>query len=158
MTRLLGAGIFCVFLFAALYAYRKENARRLSEYRGLCRLVGHISRSLSEIPIPLERIYADFEDAALSRTEFLTLLRRAGLATALTEGELHLTEEELSPFLSYAKELGMRLYAEERKEAARLSAEAEKRLSLMEAAMPQKQRLTITLTLTGGALLLLLLL
>ena len=158
MTRALGASLWLLFLLGALYAYRRENAQRVAEYRGLCRLIGHISHTLSEIPVPLEEIYARFSDDALARTGFLTRLRTRGLSAALEGGALRVEEKDLAPFRLYAADLGARLYTEERKAAEHLSLEAERTLAAMSAAMPQKQKLACTLTATGGMLFLLLLL
>ena len=158
MTGMLGASLWMLFLLGALYAYRKDSARRMAEYRGLCRLIAHIAHTLAEIPVPLNEIYCRFTDEALARAGFLARLREAGLYAALSAGALRIEKERLAPFLIYAKDLGARLYGEERKAAERMSAEAERTLAAMSAEMPQKQKLACTLTATGGMLLLLLLL
>jgi len=158
MRTLLGAFLWTLFLFLVLLLHRREEKRRLAEYRGLCRLVFHVKDALARAPEPLPLVYARFEDDALSHAGFLSFLREKGLFHALSCGVLHLDEEDLSPFMSYAHGLGNRLYTDEKAAVAALSSEAAAHLSQREAALPRKERLTGTLFFSGGMLILLLLL
>ncbi len=158
MRALLGALLWTLFLLAALLLHRREERRRLAEYRGLCRLVQHVREALSRAPEPLSPVFARFEDEALARAGFLSLLREKGLSYALASDTLHLEEAELLPFKDYARVLGGRLYVEERAAIDALASEAAARLSQKEAALPKNERLTGTLFFSGGMLILLLLL
>ena len=158
MIRAFGVLLFSLFLFGSLSAYRKEENRGLSEYRGLYRLILHLSSAISELPLPLCEIYATFEDDALLAAGFLPILQKEGLAAALSRDCVRIEHEKLAPFRDYAKGLGTRLYTEEQRAARQLAAEAERTLAAWEAALPQSQKITRTLSLTGGALVLLLLL
>ena len=155
--RFLGAGLWSLFLLLAIALERREAARTLAELGGLCRLTAHMKEQLSVAPTPLPRIYATFENEALSRVGFLTCLRKSGLAAALTAHTLSLSEETLRPFLEYAKGLGTRPYREEYEAAKRAHETAVRMLSDAEETYPRKRRLTGTLFFTGGMLLLLLL-
>ena len=155
--RLFGVLLWSVFLLSALLLYAKEEQRRLSEYRGLCRLVAHLRDTLTEKPLPLGEIYATFTDDALSHAGFLPHLKEKGLLFALNSGVLHLSAEELAPFRTYAEALGSRLYAEERSKAEALLSRATATLSQKTLDAPRKKKLASTLFFTGGMLLLLLL-
>ena len=155
--RLVGVLLWAVFLLLALLLYAKEEQRRLSEYRGLCRLVSHLRDTLSEMPLPLCEIYASFSDDALARAGFLAHLKERGLPFALDSGVLHLSAEELTPFQAYAEALGGRLYAEERARAEALLSRVTATLSQKTLDAPRKKKLASTLFFTGGMLLLLLL-
>ena len=157
MSTLVGALLWCLFLLLTLLFVIREERRRLLEYRGLCRLVSHIKSTLAASPAPLVAIYASFRDDALRRTGFLSLLAKEGLAAALASGALHLDESETLPFRTYAEGLGTRLYSEEVRAAEELFAAVSLSLKEKEAALPRKERLTGTLFLSGGILLLLLL-
>lgn len=156
--RLLGVLLWTAFLLLSLLIYAREEKRRIAEYRGLVRLAVHLSDRLTASPRPLPELYADFSDDALSRTDFLDLLKQADLATALAKGRLHLSEAELLPFKDFASELGMRLYTQEVQKAEELVRRTSAALQATEADLPRKRRLASTLFFTAGMLLLLLLL
>ena len=158
MKSLVGALLWCIFLLLTLLTVIKEERRRLLEYRGLCRLVSHVHASLCTAPRPLCLVYASFRDDALARTGFLSLLSEKGLAAALDADVLHLDGEATRPFRTYAEGLGKRLYAEEIQAASELSTTVLLTLKEKEAAAPRKEKLTGTLFLSGGMLILLLLL
>ena len=47
MIRRTGAVLFVAFLLVTLFLYRREEKRRLAEYRGLLRLISHIRDTLA---------------------------------------------------------------------------------------------------------------
>ena len=158
MRALVGALLWALFLLLTLLCFVREERRRLAEYRGLCRLLSHISASLAHAPTPLSVIYATFRDDALARAGFLSVLEERGLSSALSSGTLHIERGDLLPLFSYAEGLGGRLYAEEKQAAEKTHDLLLSALKEKEAALPVRERLTATLFFTGGGLLLLLLL
>ena len=156
--RLLGVLAWTAFLLASLFLYAREEKRRVSEYRGLVRLVSHLNDRLTAAPRPLPEIFSEFEEDALKRTGFLDVLQRADLTAALVDGGLHLSGEELQPFTEFAAELGSRLYIQERQKTEELLHHTSEVLRQTEADFSRKRRLAATMFFTGGMLLLLLLL
>ena len=157
MRTLTGALLWCLFLLLTLLLVIREERRRLREYRGLCRLISHIREAISSAPAPLSEIYAAFRDDTLRHTGFLDVLTEQGLSAALASDTLHLDGEETLPFRTYAEGLGTRLYAEEVRAAEELLSTVSLTCKEKEAAYPRKERLTATLFLAGGLLILLLL-
>ena len=158
MRTLWGALLWSLFLLLALRLHKREDKRRLAEYKGLCRLVGHVKSRLLQTPLPLSEVYGCFFDDALDRAGFLSLLKTEGFSAALSAGVLSLEKEELLPFEAYAEALGTRLYTEELREADALLSTVTEEVSAREKALPVRQRLYGTLFFSGGMLLLLLLL
>ena len=158
MRTLCGALLWSLFLLLVLHLHRREEKRRLAEYKGLCRLVGHVKSTLLQTPLPLSEIYERFFDDALDRAGFLPLLKKEGFSVALSAGVLALEKEELLPFEAYAEALGTRLYTEELREAEALLSTVTEEVSAKEKALPVRHRLYGTLFFSGGMLLLLLLL
>lgn len=156
--RLLGVLLWTAFLLLSLLLYAKEEKKRIAEYRGLVRLAVHLSDRLTVAPRPLPEIYADFSDEALARIGFLDALSQTDLATALAAGRLHLSPAALKPFTEFSKELGARLYTQEKQKAQELASRVSRDLQQAEADLPRKRRLAGTLFFTAGMLLLLLLL
>lgn len=154
---LFGAALWTLFLLLTTLLSGKEAARALDEERGLCRLLAHVKEHLDAAPEPLSSLFASFEDEALARAGFLAVLEREGLASALESGTLCLSESTLCPLKAYAEGLGARSYAAEKAAAQSALSSAKQALTESEAAYPRKRRLTSTLLLTGGALVLLLL-
>jgi len=156
--RILGVLLWTVFLFLSLSLYAREEKRKISEYRGLVRLMIHLNDRLTAAPRPLPEIYAEFSDESLSRTGFLDMLLQTDLSSALASKKLHLSSSELAPFSEFANELGARLYTQERQKAQELVARVSASLKHAEADLPRKRRLAGTLFFTAGMMLLLLLL
>ena len=154
---LFGAALWTLFLLLTTLLSGREAARALAEERGLCRLFSYVKEKLDVAPTPLSSLFASFEDEALARAGFLSVLRSEGLGAALGCGALRLSEETLRPLREYAEGLGARSYAAEKAAAKEVLLSAQRALAESEAAYPRRRRLTSTLLLTGGALVLLLL-
>lgn len=158
MIRRTGAVLFVAFLLVTLFLYRKEEKRRLAEYRGLLRLISHIRNALAVSPRPLFEIYATFTDGALERSGLLPVLKARGFAAALEEKPLPLSEEDTYLLKEYAAALGGRPYAEEKNKTEELYRHLSAGYAERELLVPKRLKLVGTLFLSGGMLFLLLLL
>lgn len=156
--KLLGIFFWLFTLFALVLLYGRSERTRFAEYEGLCLLIRHIEEQLSSFSRPLPEIYASFENTALARCGFLDHLREGGLSHALATPALSLDKDALLPFRAFASDLGTRRLTEElaacRELRSRLSLSLEERRS----DLPRRRKLTSTLILSSGMMLLLFLL
>ncbi len=157
-------GVGCLLLLLlTLYLARalsQKRKRRLYLSEGLLLLLNHLCASLSSASLPLSAIYASFYHEGLAQVGFLADLKEEGLAYALERARevLCLTEEERALLCPFAKRLGKGFLAEE-KALCLYTAESFVRLYQgQKEAFSKKHRAEQALVLTGGLMVILLLL
>jgi hypothetical protein len=156
--RLLGALLFIAALFAAAAHLSRAERRRLCEAEGLYLLLLHIKTEISERALPLGEIYAAFENEALSRSGFLSVLKTEGLAAALASPCLSLPPEDTHALSLFAASAGKRFWEEELAACERELLRCEEVLEAYKREAPRRVKIKRTLVLSGGGMVLLFLL
>ena len=137
-----------VFLFLSLLT--REERRRVEECEGLLLLLRHLRARVSAYSLPRDEIYRTFSHDALEKCGFLSLLRQRGLQTALSSGTLAPDGEMLRPLVAFSEGEGQRLKEEELSAVSLAIEEMEARLAEAKRRLPERLRLSRTLVLTGG--------
>ena len=153
----IGATVWMGAVFLGLYCLLGEEKRRVAEYEGLVLLLRHIHTSVSAYGLPKEQIFAAFSHPALERCGFLAVLKEKGLPHALEKGGLCVAQTALHPLYIFAEGMGMRLSKEELSACRLALDEAVQILSSLRERLPTRLRLCRTLVLTGGMMVILLL-
>lgn len=157
MTRVLGLlAIFGATFFAAR-CYGDAEQRRVAEAEGLLSLLIHLRLTLGTYALPLADIYASFQNEALERAGFLPTLRQEGMQAALTAAApMGLGQEELSPLLQFAAQLGRHFLEDELRAADRVIAHLSAVVEERRRDAPRRKKLGRALFATGGAMIALL--
>ena len=159
MTELFGGVLWALFLLLLSWRLAAEEKRVLGELTGLCLLLDALRAELSGAPRPLPALFATFSNPALEGCGFLSILRQKGLAAALGSGALHKRTAgvALPILLPFAEALGTRLLAEESRAVSEALAHLSAVAKSTAEEVPRRVRLGGVLTVSGGMLILLLL-
>ena len=153
-----GLALWISALLFALFYFGGQEKRRVEETEGLVLLLRHVRASVRAYALPKPKIYESFHHKALEKCGFLSLLKQEGLGVALEKGGLSLKEESLRPLSVFAMGEGGRL-TEEELTACEIALDGMEQV-LMEAKkkLPERLRLLRTLVLSGGMMVVILLL
>ena len=160
MLRIGGAAMVMISSFILSGALSEREKNRLAIADGLLSLVRFVRRQVGAFRRPLGEIWQTFSDEALAASPFLSVLRQRGIeaAVAALAAERLLEKEETDVLTAFARGLGKSdAVGEERLcEATEqaLSALVEQRRK----EAPQRTRVSQTLSICGGILILILLL
>ena len=155
--RLCGVLLFLVGAFEILRSVSIAERKRVKEAEGLYLLLRQIQSDACLRALPLQEIYAAFENEALARAGFLRILREEGLSAALEKKTLSLPEKDLHALLLFARGLGKRFLDEERTACASAAEDILRLSENYRAELPRRLKIKRTFLLTGAGMLLLLL-
>ena len=156
------AGVVLLFglsLFFCLCVSRMERGR-VRQTEGFLLLLRYVRTQISCFRTPVQEIYGSFRNPALSECGFLDALRQYGFPEALDRctGRLYLDEEELKTLSALGRELG-RSYCEDQIALCDYTLEQmERAFDRRREEAPKRTRVAHSLVLTGGLMLILVLL
>ena len=143
--------LLLITLYMCLEASRMEM-RRVRQTEGFLLLLRHIKAQISCFCTPLCDIYRDFENDSLSSVGFLSALREGGFSYALEvcRGKIYLEHDVINMLLGFGEELG-KSYREEQLEfcdyyISQLECSYDKNRK----EQPQRSRLYRSILMTGG--------
>ncbi len=115
MLKLAGAAL--VFIAATLYGRGmcEKIKRRLSVVTALDDLISYMRGSIENLRLPLGRIFDDYHNAFLDQIGFIDILRRDGLAPAVSSIEKELPPDIYDQLCSFAGTIGGGSASEEAK-------------------------------------------
>ena len=160
MIRLLGALMIFVSCAAIGFSASSMYSKRVRQLEAFAQLISYIGAQIDGFLMPLERIYASFENRTLEECSFLTALREEGgvAAMQICRRSLNLTQNEREELLRFFEGLGKHSAYEETRHCTYF----EKRIKeLAEAARgeyPSKSKVCRTLGVLLGLMLALVLL
>ena len=153
-----------ILLCGSLYlcvSFSLFERRRLEQCEGFLLLIRHVKAQIACFHMPLSRIWQTFSSRELERCGFLSALRESGdfeAALDACRGRIWLSEDELGLLRAFAGELG-RSYLEEQMACCDYYiGELERAYAQRRTARPARTRLFRSLFLTGGLMLVILLL
>ena len=116
---------------------------------GFCKLISSIRSGIENYSLPLEEIYSGFEDEALVKCGFLSVLRKSGFAAALEKSDLSgMGEGAKAALVSLSTRLGKRPAQDQIRLCDSALSVLEKDLSKERDGLPQKLKIVRTVTLT----------
>ena len=159
MIRFLGLLLVAASTLGSGAVYAAALAAELRQWEGFLKLARHIRTRIEGFHQPLDGIYASFRDDTLEACGFLPLLRRQGLAEALTSCRSRLT---LRPALialltDFSEPLGKSHTDDQLRHCDRCLVGMEEALQTLRREHPEKLRLARTLSLSLAAMVTLLL-
>ena len=123
-------------------------------------LVRHIRGQICCYRTPIYKIYASFSHKELEECGFLSVLRERGFLAALNEcaSALYVEGQELSALRAFGTELGKSQTSEELRLCDYTAAELERAVARRREEAPKRTRVLQTLSISGGLMLVILLL
>lgn len=158
--RMMGAALLLALSLYFCRSLARMEQGRVRQTEGILLLLRSLRTHIACFRTPTDEIYAAFENPALAEIGFLATLREAGLAEALSQHakQLYLDEEELKLLSSFAEELGKSYCDDQLALCDYAQAQMEAALARRRAEAPARTRATRSLVLTGGLMLILVLL
>ncbi len=152
LIKLIGA--LTVVLSAAFTSFGlcRLFSERIRQLEGFLKLLRHTREEIACFHTPTPEIFASFENAALRDAGFLAPLCERGFSAALSaaRGRLLLSDEELSPLVSFAEALGGGFTEEETARCDLAIAAVERALGERREGLPRLLKLCRTLFLGAG--------
>ena len=160
MLRIGGAALLLAASLLLAVTLSRGEEKKLRRSEGLVLLVRHIREEVRCFRRPLPEIYDSFSHAALEECGFLSVLRREGLAHALKEmaDALTVSNEEKRALLAFARAVGNGQTEGQIRLCDYTLAELEKMLAKRREEAPRRTRVLQTMSISGGLMLLVLLL
>lgn len=144
----------------ACYSFSLLEERRVRQTEGFLLLLRYIRTQIACFRATVGDIYTSFENRALTECGFLAALRRIGFSEAMnaSRARLYLDEEELRLLSAFGEEIGQG-YAEDALALCDYTvSEMEKAMEKRRAEAPRRTRVAHSLVMTGGLVLVFLLL
>ncbi len=138
----------------------KMEKKKLRQAEGFLLFLRHVKAQISCYCAPLGEIFAEFANDALEECGFLPVLREKGLADAVkkSRSSIYLEEEEINMLTAFASQLGTGYRSEQLEICDYYIGEFENLLNLKREEHPKKSKLGRTVVLTGGLMLIVVLL
>lgn len=152
---LLSGSLYLCFSFSVF------ERRRVQQCEGFLLLLRHIRAQIACFRMPLGRIWDSFSSAELQRCGFLDALRQKGdFAQALSccKGQIWLSREELDLLYAFGGELGRSYFEEQVACCDYYIGELEQAYAQRRSEQPARTKLYRSLFLTGGLMLVIVLL
>lgn len=160
MLRITGVLLLAGLTLYLCLFFTGVEGRRVRQCEGFLLLLRHIRAQITCFRTPIEQIYAGFENEALRQAGFLAALQKGGFSPALADcrAQLLLEAEEYKLLHAFGQEVGRSLTGEQAALCDYTIAELEKALAHRREEAPRRIRAARSLTLTGGLMLILVLL
>lgn len=143
------------------FCFTQFERRRLQQCEGLLLLLRHIKAQISCFHMPLGRIYATFSSEELERCGFLEALRQTeDISKALdsAKGEMWLSGEEMTLLRAFSGEVGASYVEEQIACCDYYIGQLEQAYAERKTALPARRKLYRSLFITGGLMLVIILL
>lgn len=151
---LLSGSLYLCFSFSVF------ERRRLAQCEGFLLFIRHIKAQISCFHMPLGRIYASFTSEELERCGFLGALRESedvGKALDAAKGQIWLSKEEMSLLRAFSGELGVSYVDEQVSCCDYYIGELERAYAERRSELPSRAKLYRSLFITGGLMLVIIL-
>ncbi len=160
MLRTLGIGLILLLTFYLSHSMSVMERQRVRQTEGFLLILRHIRTHISCFRTPLPEIYADFDNPALREAGFLDALADGGFCHALDNcrERLYLDEEEWKVLYNFGGGVGNSYLGEQSSLCDYTLAEMEKAMARRREEAPKRTRVSRTVIICGGFMLVFLLL